>query len=66
MIEFRLRELKEKKGLTYREISKGAGVSTNTLYKMMRNQQKQIGVGVLGRLLDFFDCEPNDLIIRDR
>jgi len=63
-IKFKLDEIMIERGLTYEDVSQGAKVSTNTLYKMRRNQQKQVGVGVMGRLLDFLDCEPNDLIER--
>jgi DNA-binding Xre family transcriptional regulator len=65
-IKFRLKELMQERGLTFKQVSEGARVSTNTLYTLRENEQKQVGVEVIGRLLDFFDCQPNDLIIRTK
>jgi len=65
-IKFRLRELMEERCTTFEAVSQGANVSTSTLYKMRENKQRQVGVGVIDRLLTFFDCEPNDLITRVR
>lgn len=63
-MKFRLKELMEERGLTYEVVSEGAQVSTSILYSMRKNKQKQVGVAVIGRILDFLDCEPNDLMIR--
>lgn len=63
-IKFRLKELMHERGVTFKQVSEGAGVSTNTLYNMRENKQKQIGVDIIGRLLDYFDCEPGELIVR--
>lgn len=63
-IKFRLKELMSERGTTFEEVSRGAHVSTNTLYNLRENRQKQVGVEVIGRLLDYFDCQPNDLMIR--
>jgi len=63
-VKFRLKELMAEREATFEDVSQGARVSTNTLYKMRENKQKQIGIEVIGRLLDFFNCEPGDLIVR--
>lgn len=63
-IRFRLKELMTERGVTFEDVSQGARVSTNTLYKLRENKQRQVGVEVVGRLLDFFDCEANELIVR--
>lgn len=63
-IRFRLKELMKERDVTFEELSRKAQVSTNTLYNMRENRQKHVGVEVIGRILDFFDCEPNDLIVR--
>ena len=62
MIRFRLQELMEQRGLTYRDVSTGAQVSTNTLYRIIKNEARMIGIGVLERLLMYLECEPGDLI----
>ena len=63
-IKFRLDEIMKQKHLTYEQVNKGANVSTSTLYNMRRNRQRQVGVDVMGRLIDFFDCDPGELIVR--
>lgn len=63
MLKFRVAELMKEKGVTYREVSKGAKVSTSSLYKIVKGKQKMIGVDVLERLLLFFDCSPCDLLV---
>lgn len=64
--EFRLKDIMDEKGLTYRKVSTEADVSTNTLYKMAKNKLKMVGVDVIDRLCDYLDCEPGDLIVRVR
>lgn len=63
-IKFRLKELMKERGVTFEELSQAAHVSTSTLYNLRENKQKHVGIEVIGRLLDFFNCQPNDLIIR--
>lgn len=63
-IKFKLKELMKEHDVTFEELSRQARVSTNTLYNMRENKQKHVGVDVIGRILDFFDCEPGDLIVR--
>lgn len=72
MIQFRLKELMarkerlEGKRVTYRDVSETTGISTNTLTLLANNRMKQIGLTTISRLLEYFDCEPNDLIVRVR
>lgn len=63
-IKFRLKELMKERDVTFKELNQDTGISTGTLYNIRENRQKMIGVDVLGRLLDFFDCNPNELIVR--
>lgn len=69
-IQFRLKELMAQKErvegerVTYRDISEATGISTNTLTILANNRMKQIGLSTIGRLLEYFDCEPGDLIVR--
>ncbi|GIK36585.1 MAG: hypothetical protein BroJett011_04180 [Chloroflexota bacterium] len=69
-VQFRLKELmarKERLGgerVTYRDISEATGISPNTLTLLANNRMKHIGLTTIGRLLDFFDCDPGDLIVR--
>lgn len=69
-IQFRLKELIAKKEretgkrLTYEIIRSETGISPNTLSTMATNKIKMVGVSVISRLLDYFDCGPGDLIIK--
>ena len=68
--QFRLRELMAQKaritGLpcTYEIIRTATGISLNTLSTIANNKIKRVSVDVIDGLLDFFDCEPGDLIVR--
>lgn len=70
-IRFQLKELiarKERetgKRLTYKIIHSETGISPNTLSTMATNKINMVGVSVISRLLDYFDCEPGDLIIKE-
>lgn len=73
MIKFRLRQLMEDRRMrtgetvTYRSIEEATGVSKTILTAMANQRMKQIGVDTtLDRLLTFFDCEPNDLIVHTK
>jgi DNA-binding Xre family transcriptional regulator len=67
-IVFTLEELMNKRGVTYRQISEEAGVSTNTLYKMVKKapsgDMNTIGLDTIDRLCGYFGIEPGELIIR--
>lgn len=72
IIQFRLRELMAQREretgepCTYESIHKTTRISPNTLSTMANNKIKMIGISVLVRLLDYFDCEPGDLIIKEK
>lgn len=69
-IKWRIRELMEQyrtrtgEKLTYYKIEEVAGVSHSTLSLMANNKLANVGVNTIDRLLTFFDCEPNDLMVR--
>lgn len=65
MLKFRIKELMREKHVTYRQVSEGASVSTNTLYKLATGKQKMIGLDVIERLLRYFGCRPNDLMVME-
>lgn len=70
MIQFRLRQLMEDYRLrtgqrtSYRAIETETGISKTTLSAMASQTMKQVGLNTIDGLLDYFDCEPNDLIVR--
>lgn len=68
-LQFRLRELmatKERRtgeSVTYAAINDETGISPNTLSSMATGQMKMVGLSVIERLLDYFDCAVGDLIV---
>jgi DNA-binding Xre family transcriptional regulator len=71
MIRWRIRDLMEARHtatgekMTYEKISQATGISPNTLSALATGKAKQVGIETtIERLLDFFGCEPNDLIIK--
>jgi len=42
--------------LTFRHLSEQTGISTNTLSHLAKNDQTMIGLSVIERLCDFFNC----------
>lgn len=55
-----LRVLMVKKGLTYRQVSAGAEVSTSTLQKIANNEN--VETDVLKRVVGFLGCRLSDLM----
>ncbi len=68
-VQFALKELMAKKErqsgepCTYEVIRGATSISLNTLSLIANNKIKRMPVDALDNLLDFFECEPNDLII---
>lgn len=68
-LQFRLRELiaeRERKtgqNVTYQAIYDETGVSPNTLSTLAQGKVKMVGIKTVERLLDYFDCDVNDLIV---
>ena len=63
MIRFRLKELMEQKGVTYRQLSSSAKVSTSILNKMVQEKPRPVQTDVINRLLNYFGCELTDFVV---
>lgn len=63
MIRFRLKELMAEKGVSYRELSREAGVSTSTLNNMVQERPRPIQTDVIDRLCGVLECHPSELIV---
>lgn len=59
MIQFRLKEQMERRGVTFRQTATGADVALSTLHKVATNQTVQ--TDVLEKLCKFFGCGLSDL-----
>ncbi len=69
MIQCRLRELiavkgrRERRTITYDDILAQTGVNKNTLTRLANDRSSMVGISVMGRLCDYFNCQPGDLFI---
>jgi putative transcriptional regulator len=69
MIQCRLREMMaersrdEPRRITYDVILANTGISKSTLSRMSSDKEGRIGVEVMNRLCQYFDCQPGDLFV---
>jgi putative transcriptional regulator len=56
------KKLREKRNITYREISSHTGISKVTLSKIAKRQGYDTAVSIIERLCLYFNCTPNELI----
>jgi putative transcriptional regulator len=69
MIQCRLRELmaikgrEERRRVTYDEILARTGIAKTTLSKLANERVGMVGLSVIDRICDYFDCQPGDLFI---
>ncbi len=60
----RLREWREKRGLTQVELARKVGVRQATISRLETEESRRIELDVLDRLLRVLRCKPNDLLLR--
>ncbi len=58
----RLREWREKRGLTQAELARRVGVRQATISRLETEESRRIELDVLDRLLRVLRCKPNDLL----
>lgn len=70
MIVWRIRQLmaekerQTRKPVRYKTITGATGISSNTLSKLSKGKMKHVGISTIEGLLVFFQCDPNDLMVR--
>jgi putative transcriptional regulator len=65
MVELKVRELAEAKGITNPlTLSQVSGLAYATCHKMWNEQPMAIGLDTIDRLCEALDCEPGDLLVR--
>ena len=65
MIELRVREVAERKGISNPlSLSKESGIAYANCHKIWNNRQKMIGLVTLDRLCETLGCEPGDILVR--
>jgi DNA-binding Xre family transcriptional regulator len=68
-LQFRIRELMAERSritgqsVTYEAITEATGISSNTLSLLARGKTSMVGISVIVRLLDFFECDVAALIV---
>ena len=71
-LRWRIRQLMSQKEeqsgekVTYRKITQATGISPNTLSSLSTGSAKQVGMNTIERLLDYFECSPGDLIVKEK
>ncbi len=69
MIQCRMRELiglkgrTERRRITYEDIQAGSGVNKNTIVKLANDRAAMVGISVIDRLCEYFDCQPGDIFV---
>ncbi len=66
MINCRLKELMEMKGVTQTDISKATGITRPTLLSLIRNDAQSIKFSTLELLCDYFNIEIQDFLVSDK
>ena len=69
MIQCRMRELiglkgrRERRRITYEDVQAGSGVNKNTIAKLANDRSAMVGISVIDRLCEYFDCQPGDIFV---
>lgn len=66
MIECRLKELMEMKGVTQTDISNATGITRPTLLSLIRNDAQSIKFSTIESLCDYFNIEIQDFLVSDK
>lgn len=66
MINCRLKELMEMKGVTQTDISNATGITRPTLLSLIRNDAQSIKFSTLELLCDYFNIEIQDFLVSNK
>lgn len=64
MLQIRIDEELEKKGLTAYWLAKATNINHATLSQIRRNKNKALNLEFFDRICEALECEPGDLLIR--
>jgi putative transcriptional regulator len=62
IIEVQIKEILEKRGRTFYWLSKQAGVSHTTLWRLKKGKALGINFSTLERICQALECEPGDIL----
>lgn len=65
-MEYRIRELREAKGITQEALCESAGISRTTLYSLETNGVKQANVATLQKISGALSVTINDLFLPEK
>ena len=69
MIQCRMRELiaikgrRERRRITYEDIQAESGVNKNSIAKLTNDRSAMVGISVIDRLCEYFECQPGDIFV---
>jgi putative transcriptional regulator len=64
IVELRLNEMLEKRGVSAYWLSQQTGISQSVLWRIKSGKTKGIEFRILGKFCDALQCEPGDLLVR--
>ena len=64
MIEIKLEQLLNGRGMTAYALAKQAGLHQSVIAKFRHNEAKAVRLDVLERICNVLECEPGDLLVR--
>ena len=62
MIEIRIDELLEQRGLTFYWLAKETGISHSTLWRLKKGKSMGINFSTLERICGLLSCQPGDVL----
>lgn len=65
MIEIKLEQLLNERGMTAYALAKQAGLHQSVIGKFRHNAAKAVRLDVLDRICDALGCEPGELLVRN-
>jgi putative transcriptional regulator len=56
----------EKRRITLKEVNEVTGIGRATLTRIANRQDYSVGIDVIDKLCDYFDCDVADILVRVR
>ena len=61
---FKLKEIRERQGMSQNELAKAAGMSPQNIQKIEQSKSKGVQLETLDKLCEVLECQPGDLLVR--
>lgn len=66
MIKCNLSKIMGEKRVTATEVAEKTGITRGTLRRLYHETAQRVDLDVLDKLCDYFDCEPGDILTREK